>query len=212
MLCVEWIFESFVRMTVFQSLSKCFRIRQRLEVQWFVKLRHGESESWVCGMNSGCIHCKHGAWELWGHCECADEVRSLVNVWVVRWWTVRGSECIWANTEYIHAPLFGIILLLSAQIRKQNWQSDYYLEAGLLKTLGTCTRSWRRIFVSFSTIFRTMFSTGRLDIDVCGTQATRVFPMYPSIWNTKCLNNNACKGPESPTTRKYEFCWVLWHF
>jgi hypothetical protein len=57
-----------------------------------------------------------------------------------------------------------------------------------------------------------MFSTGRLDIDVCGTQATRVFSVYPSIWNTKCFKNNARKGPESPTTRIYEFCWILWHF
>jgi hypothetical protein len=39
----------------------------------------------------------------------------------------------------------------------------------------------KKDFCSLSTIFRSMFSTGRLGIDVCGTQATRVFPMYPSI-------------------------------
>jgi hypothetical protein len=81
-------------------------------VQWCVKLRHGESESWVCGMNSGCIHCEHGAWELWGHCECADEVGSRVNERVVRWWTewvwvylskhrIHTCPSLWYNTSVV---------------------------------------------------------------------------------------------------------------
>jgi hypothetical protein len=92
-----------------------------------------------------------------GSCEATVNVLMRLEVeWMSELWGdgLSGSECIWANTEYIHAPLFGIILVLSAQIRKQNWQSDYYLEPGLLKTLGTCTRSWRRIFVSCSTIYQ----------------------------------------------------------
>jgi len=95
-----------------------------------------------------------------GSCEATVNVLMRLEVeWMSELWGdgLSGSECIWANTEYIHAPLFGIILVLSAQIRKQNWQSDDYLEPGLLKTLGTCTRSWRRIFVSFSTIYHISF-------------------------------------------------------
>jgi hypothetical protein len=81
-------------------------------VQWFIKLGHGESESWVCGMNSGCIHCEHGAvicqigtWGVWDlslwyefwmypmWTWCVGVVRPL---WMC-WWGWKSSE--WVSCE-----------------------------------------------------------------------------------------------------------------
>jgi len=128
-------------------------------VQWFVKLRHGESESWVCGMNSGCIHCEHGAWELWGHCECADEVGSRVNEWVVRWWTewvwvylskhrIHTCPSLWYNTSVVSSDQ-----KTKLTIRLLSWTRSPENSGNLYKIL---KKDFCFIFYNISVLLSTM--------------------------------------------------------